>query len=73
MHEVLDLAGVDPNDAEEEVAGHTEGERDGGVDDGLDGGGNIGGEDGRTAELLVAPVGRQPHLTQWALLGEDNL
>ena len=73
VHEVLDLAGVDANDAEEEMTGHTEGQGDGGVDDGLDGGVNIGGEDGRTAELLVTPVGRQPHLTQRALLGEDNL
>mmetsp|Transcript_25143 Transcript_25143/g.72712 ORF Transcript_25143/g.72712 Transcript_25143/m.72712 type:complete len:752 (-) Transcript_25143:166-2421(-) len=73
VHEVLDLAGVDPDDAEEEVAGNSEGQGDGGVDDGLDRGGNVGGEDGRTAELLVAPVGRQPHLAQRALLGEDNL
>ena len=73
VHEVLDLARVDPNDAQEEVAGDSQGQRDGGVDDGVDRVGDVGGEDLRPPQLLVAPVRGQPHLAQRALLGQDDL
>ena len=71
VHEVLDLARVDPNDAQEEVAGDSQGQRDGGVDDGVDRVGDVGGEDLGLGQLLVGEVGGEP--VGWGEIWEFGL
>mmetsp|Transcript_26536 Transcript_26536/g.48139 ORF Transcript_26536/g.48139 Transcript_26536/m.48139 type:complete len:84 (-) Transcript_26536:222-473(-) len=73
MHEVLDLAAVDAHHAQQQVAGHAQRQRHRRVHDTLHGASNVGGEDLRSAQLLVAPVRRQPYFAQRALLGQNNL
>jgi len=73
VHEVLDLARVDPDDAEQEVARHAQSQRHLRVDDAVDAGANVRGENLRPPELPVPPVRRQPHLPQRTLLLQNNL
>mmetsp|Transcript_45726 Transcript_45726/g.97216 ORF Transcript_45726/g.97216 Transcript_45726/m.97216 type:complete len:293 (-) Transcript_45726:210-1088(-) len=73
VHEVADLAGVDADDPQEEVAGDTEGEGHRRVDDGVDRLGDVRGEDLGAAELLVSPVSGEPNLAEGTLLREDDL
>lgn len=50
-----------------------EGEWDGGIDDCIDGRGDVGGEDLLPAEFFVSPVSGEPHFSQWAFFGQNDL
>lgn len=71
--DVLDLARVNPDHAQQQVAGHAERQGHSGIDNRVDALRNIRGEDLGTSELLVAPVGRQPYFGEGALFGKDHL
>mmetsp|Transcript_19879 Transcript_19879/g.30607 ORF Transcript_19879/g.30607 Transcript_19879/m.30607 type:complete len:255 (+) Transcript_19879:106-870(+) len=73
VQNVLDLAGVDANDAQQEMARDSQCQGDAGVDNRFDGLGNVSGKDLRPGEFFVSPMGRQPDFGEGAFFGQDDL
>mmetsp|Transcript_10270 Transcript_10270/g.25795 ORF Transcript_10270/g.25795 Transcript_10270/m.25795 type:complete len:227 (+) Transcript_10270:1674-2354(+) len=73
IQHVLDLAGVDSDNTQQQVSAQSQSQRNGRIHNVGTRLADIGGKNLGTCQFLVAPVGGKPHLGEGALFGKNHL